>query len=130
MSINIACDQVEFRRISLTGFRSCASRSQTGASQIVTSLILKSDLTSYLPELGFDDGSRKSAVAELVDLIEAHDHLNPIFIPKCDDFWRVNYGEVVLELKTSCIPSRLTVVVRIFLSVGGRSALRRTIFFM
>nr|GEY01108.1 MAK10-like protein [Tanacetum cinerariifolium] len=28
-----AYDQVEFRRISLTGFRSCASRSQTGASQ-------------------------------------------------------------------------------------------------
>ncbi|GKC93018.1 hypothetical protein Tco_1158460 [Tanacetum coccineum] len=25
--------KVEFRRISLTGFRSCASRSQTGASQ-------------------------------------------------------------------------------------------------
>ncbi|GJY09632.1 hypothetical protein Tco_0377817 [Tanacetum coccineum] len=30
---NTACDQVEFRRISLTGFRSCASHSQTGASQ-------------------------------------------------------------------------------------------------
>ncbi|GKD55691.1 hypothetical protein Tco_1289078 [Tanacetum coccineum] len=48
----------------------------------------------------------QSAVAELVDLIEAHDHLNPIFIPKFDGSWRVNYGEVVLELKTSCIPSR------------------------
>nr|GEZ08602.1 reverse transcriptase domain-containing protein [Tanacetum cinerariifolium] len=33
ISVNSACDQVEFRRISLTGFRSCASRSQTGASQ-------------------------------------------------------------------------------------------------
>nr|GFA32670.1 hypothetical protein [Tanacetum cinerariifolium] len=33
ISMNTACDQVEFRRISLTGFRSCASRSQTGASQ-------------------------------------------------------------------------------------------------
>nr|GFB97121.1 hypothetical protein [Tanacetum cinerariifolium] len=31
--MNIACDQVEFRRISLTGFRSCASCSQTEASQ-------------------------------------------------------------------------------------------------
>ncbi|GKC76723.1 hypothetical protein Tco_1127497 [Tanacetum coccineum] len=48
----------------------------------------------------------QSAVAELVDLIEAHDHLNPIFIPKCDGSWRVNYDEVMLELKTSCIPSR------------------------
>ncbi|GKG09298.1 hypothetical protein Tco_0338044 [Tanacetum coccineum] len=47
-----------------------------------------------------------SAVTELVDLIEAHDHLNPISIPKCDGSWKVNYGEVVLELKTSCIPSR------------------------
>ncbi|GKE87380.1 hypothetical protein Tco_1564855 [Tanacetum coccineum] len=55
-----------------------------------------------------------SAVAELADLIESHDHLNPIFIPKCDGSWRVNYGEVVLELKTSCIPSRF--VERIFLS--------------
>nr|GFA26666.1 hypothetical protein [Tanacetum cinerariifolium] len=33
ISINTAYDQVEFQRISLTGFRSCASRSQTGASQ-------------------------------------------------------------------------------------------------
>ncbi|GKB04950.1 hypothetical protein Tco_0833145 [Tanacetum coccineum] len=48
----------------------------------------------------------QSVVAELVDLIEAHDHLNLIFIPKYDGSWRVNYGEVVLELKTSCIPSR------------------------
>ncbi|GJT55650.1 RNA-directed DNA polymerase, eukaryota, reverse transcriptase zinc-binding domain protein [Tanacetum coccineum] len=31
--MNTACDQVELRRISLTGFRSCASRSQTRASQ-------------------------------------------------------------------------------------------------
>nr|GFB57398.1 reverse transcriptase domain-containing protein [Tanacetum cinerariifolium] len=31
--MNTACDQEEFQRISLTGFRSCASRSQTEASQ-------------------------------------------------------------------------------------------------
>ncbi|GKE05695.1 hypothetical protein Tco_1397713 [Tanacetum coccineum] len=48
----------------------------------------------------------QSSIAELVDLIEAHDHLNPIFILKCDGSWRVNYDEVVLELKTSCILSR------------------------
>ncbi|GKB76091.1 hypothetical protein Tco_0942986 [Tanacetum coccineum] len=48
----------------------------------------------------------QSAIAELVDLIEAHDHLNPIFIPECDGSWRVNYGKVMIELKTSCIPSR------------------------
>ncbi|GJU62470.1 hypothetical protein Tco_1244305 [Tanacetum coccineum] len=47
----------------------------------------------------------QSAVTEIVDLIEAHDHLNPIFIPKCDGSWRVNYCEIVLVLKASCIPS-------------------------
>ncbi|GKB61467.1 hypothetical protein Tco_0917653, partial [Tanacetum coccineum] len=46
------------------------------------------------------------AITELVDLIEPHDHLNPIFIPKCDGPLRVNYNEVVLELKASGIPSR------------------------
>ncbi|GJZ27957.1 hypothetical protein Tco_0572604 [Tanacetum coccineum] len=38
-------------------------------------------------------------VTKLMDLIEPHDHLNPIFIPKCDSPWKVNYYEVVLELK-------------------------------
>ena len=33
ISINTACDQVGFLRISLTGFRSCSSCSQTGTSQ-------------------------------------------------------------------------------------------------
>nr|GFB60782.1 hypothetical protein [Tanacetum cinerariifolium] len=33
IGMNTACDQVDFRRISLIGFRSYASRSQTGASQ-------------------------------------------------------------------------------------------------
>ncbi|GKA37457.1 hypothetical protein Tco_0724022 [Tanacetum coccineum] len=47
----------------------------------------------------------QSVVTELVDLIEPHDHLNPIFIPKCDGPWRVNYCEVVLKLKASGIPS-------------------------
>ncbi|GJZ23191.1 hypothetical protein Tco_0560650 [Tanacetum coccineum] len=50
--------------------------------------------------------SSESAVTKLVDLIEPHDHLNPIFIPKCDGPWRVNYCEVMLELKASGIPSR------------------------
>ncbi|GKA74329.1 integrase, catalytic region, zinc finger, CCHC-type containing protein [Tanacetum coccineum] len=48
----------------------------------------------------------QSAGTELVDLIEPYDHLNPIFIPKCDDPWRVNYCKVVLELKASDILSR------------------------
>ncbi|GJT13520.1 hypothetical protein Tco_0860562 [Tanacetum coccineum] len=48
----------------------------------------------------------QSVVIELVDLIELHDHLNPIFIPKCDGPWRVNYDEVVIKLKASGIPSR------------------------
>ncbi|GKE96920.1 hypothetical protein Tco_1581775, partial [Tanacetum coccineum] len=33
----------------------------------------------------------QSAVTELVDLIEPHDHLNPIFIPKCDDWKRISH---------------------------------------
>ncbi|GJU22287.1 hypothetical protein Tco_1155629 [Tanacetum coccineum] len=48
----------------------------------------------------------QSAVTKLVDLIEPHDHLNLIFIPKCDGPWRVNYCEVMLEIKSSGIPSR------------------------
>ncbi|GJR39119.1 hypothetical protein Tco_1214803 [Tanacetum coccineum] len=48
----------------------------------------------------------QSAITKLVDLIELHDHLNPIFIPNCNGPWRVNYCEVVLELKASGIPSR------------------------
>ncbi|GJR86488.1 putative reverse transcriptase domain-containing protein [Tanacetum coccineum] len=52
----------------------------------------------------------QGAVTELVDLIESRDHLNPIFIPKCDGPWRVNYCEVVLELKASGIPSRFSEV--------------------
>ncbi|GJS09056.1 integrase, catalytic region, zinc finger, CCHC-type containing protein [Tanacetum coccineum] len=48
----------------------------------------------------------QSVVTKLMDLIEPHDHLNPIFIPKCDGPWRVNYCEVMLELKASGIPSR------------------------
>nr|GEV55272.1 hypothetical protein [Tanacetum cinerariifolium] len=46
----------------------------------------------------------QSTITELVDLIEPHDHLKPIFIPKCDCSWRFNYYEVVLVFKTSCIP--------------------------
>ncbi|GJZ13880.1 hypothetical protein Tco_0549110, partial [Tanacetum coccineum] len=49
----------------------------------------------------------QSAVTRLMDLIEPHDHLNPIFIPKCDGPWR---GHLMLESclnsKTSGIPSR------------------------
>nr|GEX90858.1 hypothetical protein [Tanacetum cinerariifolium] len=48
----------------------------------------------------------QSAVTELVDLIEPHDHLNPIFVPECDGSWRVDYRKVVLVLKASGIPSR------------------------
>ncbi|GJX24611.1 hypothetical protein Tco_0230907 [Tanacetum coccineum] len=48
----------------------------------------------------------QSVVAELVDLIEAHDHLNPIsilIVTALEESITVNG---VLELKTSCIPSR------------------------
>ncbi|GJY29142.1 hypothetical protein Tco_0404909 [Tanacetum coccineum] len=153
--------EVEFGRISLTGFRSCASRSQTGASQSrqstdslqqsVVSLSYPStnkafqvledspclkpflygkheflasvdifpcpkpcvqtqihhvDLELLDPIVQCLINLLQSAGTELVDLIEPYDHLNPIFIPKCDDPWRVNYCKVVLELKASDILSR------------------------
>nr|GEV21737.1 hypothetical protein [Tanacetum cinerariifolium] len=52
--MNTACDQVEFRRVSLRGFRSCASRSQTGSSQSSQSTDCHKfdswkNLTSHLP---------------------------------------------------------------------------------
>ncbi|GJR45774.1 hypothetical protein Tco_1313877 [Tanacetum coccineum] len=130
---------VEFRTISLTEFRSCASHSQTGASQsrqstnslqksvvsfsysstnkafqvtkdppclkpflngkhellasfnifpcpkpCVQTRIHPDDLEFLDPVFQCLINLLQSAVAELVDLIEAHDHLNPIFIPKCD----------------------------------------------
>nr|GFC41902.1 hypothetical protein [Tanacetum cinerariifolium] len=47
-----------------------------------------------------------SAVTKLVDLIEPLDHLNSIFVPKCDGFWRVDYHIVVLVFKACGIQSR------------------------
>nr|GFC83182.1 hypothetical protein [Tanacetum cinerariifolium] len=56
--MNTACDQVEFRRISLTGFRSCASHSQTGASQSrqSTDEIILDDLLALDSRVRFDLG--------------------------------------------------------------------------
>nr|GEZ38737.1 hypothetical protein [Tanacetum cinerariifolium] len=53
-NMNTACDQVEFQRISLTGFRRCASRFETGASQSRQSTDCHKfdswkNLTSHLP---------------------------------------------------------------------------------
>ncbi|GKC86344.1 hypothetical protein Tco_1142061 [Tanacetum coccineum] len=64
------------------------------------------DLEFLNPEVQCLINLLQSAVTELVNLIEPQDHLNPIFIPKCDGPQRVNYCEVVLELKASGIPSR------------------------
>ncbi|GKA23900.1 ribonuclease H-like domain-containing protein [Tanacetum coccineum] len=41
----------------------------------------------------------QSAITKLVDLIEPHDHLNPIFIPKWERPWRVNDCEAELNIK-------------------------------
>nr|GEY56934.1 hypothetical protein [Tanacetum cinerariifolium] len=48
----------------------------------------------------------QSVVTERVDLTELRDHLNSIFVPKCDGSWRVDYYEVMLVFKASGIPSR------------------------
>nr|GEU37351.1 hypothetical protein [Tanacetum cinerariifolium] len=90
------------------------------------------------------------AITELVYLIEAHHHLNPISILKRDGPWRIDDGVVMLVFEARGIPSRfgevqlslvalipswksftrcwitkclvhwLTTIVRIFLSLGMR----------
>nr|GEY41807.1 putative zinc finger, CCHC-type [Tanacetum cinerariifolium] len=47
-----------------------------------------------------------SVITKLVDLIGPHDHLNPIFVPKCDGSWRVDYCVIMLVFKAGGIPSR------------------------
>nr|GEX39336.1 hypothetical protein [Tanacetum cinerariifolium] len=47
---------------------------------------------------------------ELVDLIKPHDHLNSIFVPKCDGSWKVDYRKVVLVFKASGISLRFSEV--------------------
>nr|GEZ96248.1 hypothetical protein [Tanacetum cinerariifolium] len=46
------------------------------------------------------------AITELVDLIEVHNHLNPISIPKRDEPWRIDDCVVVLVFEARGIPSR------------------------
>nr|GFB83539.1 hypothetical protein [Tanacetum cinerariifolium] len=48
----------------------------------------------------------QSAVTELVDLIEAHNHLNTVSISKCDGSWRIDYRVVMLVFEARGIPSR------------------------
>nr|GEZ03535.1 hypothetical protein [Tanacetum cinerariifolium] len=62
------------------------------------------------------------AITELVDLIEVHNHLNPISISKCDGSWRINYSVVMLVFKAHGITSRfgeveLSLVVQVTLKV-------------
>ncbi|GKA50014.1 hypothetical protein Tco_0743087 [Tanacetum coccineum] len=57
ISINTACDQVEFKRISLTGFRSCTSRSRYQSVSKQTTRIRKSPTKSL-----FDVGSRRISI--------------------------------------------------------------------
>ncbi|GJU63587.1 hypothetical protein Tco_1245422 [Tanacetum coccineum] len=54
-SINTACDQVEFKRISLTGFRSCTSRSHYQSVSKQTTRLIHIE-------------SRKPPTAELFDV--------------------------------------------------------------
>nr|GEY48529.1 hypothetical protein [Tanacetum cinerariifolium] len=55
---------------------------------------------------GLKQVPRACTITELVDLIELHDHLNSIFVPKCNGSWRVDYRVVVLVFKARGIPSR------------------------
>nr|GEY31119.1 hypothetical protein [Tanacetum cinerariifolium] len=46
------------------------------------------------------------AITELVYLVEAHHHLNPMFILKHDGSWRIDDGVVMLVLEDCGIPLR------------------------
>nr|GFB09261.1 hypothetical protein [Tanacetum cinerariifolium]GFB28912.1 hypothetical protein [Tanacetum cinerariifolium] len=46
------------------------------------------------------------AITELVYLVEAHHHMNPIFIPEHDGPWRINDGVVMLVLEAHGLPLR------------------------
>ncbi|GKA80138.1 hypothetical protein Tco_0786734, partial [Tanacetum coccineum] len=48
----------------------------------------------------------QSAITELVYFIEPHDHLNPVSVSECNYHWRVYDCVVMLELKSSGLPSR------------------------
>nr|GEW99174.1 hypothetical protein [Tanacetum cinerariifolium] len=52
------------------------------------------------------DNEFESAITELVYLVEAHHHLNPIFIPKYDSPRRIDNGIVMLILEARGIPLR------------------------
>ncbi|GJU55756.1 putative reverse transcriptase domain-containing protein [Tanacetum coccineum] len=95
---NVVADALRGRRISSISIGS--SNVQPSESPYLPVLFIGTSQSRQ------HDKSESSAVTKLVDLIEPHDHLNPIFIPKCDGPWRVNYCEVVLEIKASGIPSR------------------------
>nr|GEZ17951.1 hypothetical protein [Tanacetum cinerariifolium] len=87
---------VEFRRISLIGFRSCASRSQTGASQSRQS-------TNYRPK--YCETESKNASKEIPnELKESHDA--PLVKDRVSDnkYFSVE-SPVVVEKKTVVPPN-------------------------
>nr|GEZ06982.1 hypothetical protein [Tanacetum cinerariifolium] len=55
-------------------------------------------------------GLLQRAITELVYLVEAHHHLNPIFIPKYDSPRRIIDGIVMLILEACGIPLRFSEV--------------------
>nr|GEV31252.1 putative ribonuclease H-like domain-containing protein [Tanacetum cinerariifolium] len=79
------------------------------ATKDETNPILKTFITGIENQLSLkvkiirSDNLMQSVVIELVDLIEPHDHMNSIFVSKCDGSWRVDYREVMLVFKASGI---------------------------
>nr|GEW19127.1 copia protein [Tanacetum cinerariifolium] len=93
-----------------------------GPKPCVQSWIHPIDLEFLDPVVQCPINLMQSAVTELVDLIEAHNHLNPISISKFDGSWRIDYRVVVLVFEARGIPSRfgeveLSLVVLVTLKV-------------
>nr|GEV62842.1 copia protein [Tanacetum cinerariifolium] len=84
-----------------------SQRQSRGLSAIIMSLIV-----SLKCEQGVVNGHlfvqqlQPSGIPASIYLIKLHDHLNLIFVPKCDGSGRVDYCEVMLVFKASGIPSR------------------------
>ncbi|GJT21981.1 hypothetical protein Tco_0891918 [Tanacetum coccineum] len=107
-------DMVEFRRVSLTGFRSCASRSQNGASQSRQSTYSEARIYTRIEpvDLEFIDSVSQCfqnpcqrAVTKLVDLVESHDLPLIVVDREYDCSRRLNDGIIMLELVSYSIPS-------------------------
>nr|GEY25915.1 hypothetical protein [Tanacetum cinerariifolium] len=77
---------------------------------VIFELSLRSSSTVRLLIILVVEYSHLRAITELVYLVEAYHHLNPIFIPKYDSPKRINNGKCMLVLEACGIPLRFSEV--------------------